>query len=199
MTHANLWRVSGDFWDNWKSLDHEFTLAGRWQRFVGPGHWPDADMLPIGHLSVGHRSVDNDRFTHFTRDEQLTHISLWSLLPSPLMIGANLPDNDDWTLALLTNPEVLSVNQDPAGKPARKIAGQPQTGEIWMKELADGSFAVGIFNRTNQPVTVDCPWRNLGFQSAPKVRDLWLRADLGRQKNFTGELPSHGCALLRVK
>jgi alpha-galactosidase len=115
------------------------------------------------------------------------------------MIGANLPDNDDWTLALLTNPEVLAVNQDPAGKPARKIAGQPQTGEIWMKELADGSFAVGIFNRTDQPVAVDCPWRNLGFQSAPKVRDLWLRTDLGRQKNFTGELPSHGCAFLRVK
>ena len=199
MTHANLWRVSGDFWDNWKSLNHEFALGARWHDFVGPGHWPDADMLPVGHLSVGHRSVDNDRFTHFTRDEQLTHISLWSLLPSPLMIGANLPDNDDWTLALLTNPEVLAVNQDPAGKPARKIAGQPQTAETWMKELSDGSFAVGIFNRTNQPVKVDFPWRNLGFQSAPKVRDLWLRTDLGRQKNFITDLSPHGCVLLQIK
>jgi hypothetical protein len=198
MTHANLWRVSGDFWDNWKSLNHAFSLGARWHDYVGPGHWPDADMLPIGHLSVGSRSVDPDRFTRFTRDEQLTHLSLWSLLPSPLMIGANLPDNDGWTTVLLTNPEVLAVNQDPAGKPARRIAGQPQSAEIWMKELADGSFAVGIFNRTDQPVKVDLSWRNLGIRSAPKVRDLWLRTDLGRQKSFTADLPPHGCALLRV-
>jgi hypothetical protein len=199
MTQANLWRVSGDFWDNWKSLNHEFSLGARWHDFVGPGHWPDADMLPIGHLSVGNRSVAPDRFTRFTRDEQLTHLSFWSLLPSPLMIGANLPDNDGWTTALLTNPEVLAVNQDPAGKPARRIAGQPQSAEIWMKELADGSFAVGIFNRTDQSVKVDLSWRNLGIRSAPKVRDLWLRTDLGRQKNFTADLPPHGCALLGVK
>jgi hypothetical protein len=199
MTHANLWRVSGDFWDNWKSLNHEFSLGARWHDFVGPGHWPDADMLPIGHLSVSNRSVDHDRFTRFTRDEQLTHISLWSLLPSPLMIGANLPDNDDWTTALLTNPEVLAVNQDPAAKPARRITGQTQTSEIWVKKMADGSSAVGIFNRTDQPVKVEYLWSNLGFRSAPKVRDLWLRTDLGRQKSFTAELPLHGCVLLRVK
>ena len=119
-THANLWRVSGDFWDNWKSLNHEFSLGARWHDFVGPGHWPDADMLPVGHLSVSNRSVGPDRFTHFTRDEQLTHLSLWSLLPSPLMIGANLADNDDWTTALLTNPEVLAVNQDACGQTGAK-------------------------------------------------------------------------------
>jgi len=198
-THANLWRVSGDFWDNWKSLDHEFTLGGRWHDFVGPGHWPDADMLPVGHLSVGKRSVGPDRFTHLTRDEQLTHISLWSLLPSPLMVGANLPDNDDWTTALLTNPEVLAVNQDPLGKPARRMIGPHDMTEMWMKGLAGGSYAVGFFNRTDQPVQVEILWRNLGFLSAPEVRDLWLRKDLGRQKNFITELPPHGCALLRVK
>jgi hypothetical protein len=197
--HANLWRVSGDFWDSWKSLNHEFLLGVRWHDFVGPGHWPDADMLPVGHLSVGNRSVGPDRFTRFTRDEQLTHISLWSLLPSPLMAGANLPDNDDWTTALLTNPEVLAVNQDPAGKPARRVTNQSQTGETWTKELADGSVAAGIFNRTDQPVKMDLSWRKLGFRSAPKVRDLWLRKDLERQKSFVTELPPHGCALLRLK
>ena len=197
--HANLWRVSGDFWDSWKSLNHEFLLGVRWHDFVGPGHWPDADMLPVGHLSVGNRSVGPDRFTRFTRDEQLTHISLWSLLPSPLMAGASLPDNDDWTTALLTNPEVLAVNQDPAGKPARRVTNQSQTGETWTKELADGSVAAGIFNRTDQPVKMDLSWRKLGFRSAPKVRDLWLRKDLERQKSFVTELPPHGCALLRVK
>jgi hypothetical protein len=199
MTNANLWRVSGDFWDNWKSLNHEFALGARWHDFVGPGHWPDADMLPVGHLSVGNRSVGPDRFTHLTRDEQLTHITLWSLLPSPLMAGANLPDNDEWTTALLTNPEVLAVNQDALGRAARRMTGLPETVEIWQKELADGSVAVGIFNRAVQPVKVEFQWRDLGLRSSPKVRDLWLRKDLGRQRNFTAELPPHGCALLRVK
>ncbi len=197
--NANLWRVSGDFWDNWKSLDHEFALAVRWHDFVGPGHWPDADMLPVGHLSVGHRSVGPDRFTHLTRDEQLTHVSLWCLLPSPLMVGANLPDNDDWTLALLTNPEVLAVDQDPAGKPARRVTDPSLTIETWMKLLADGSSAVGLFNRTGQPVKINLSWRKLGFRSRPTVRDLWMRKDLGRQEMFVTELPPHGCALLRVK
>jgi alpha-galactosidase len=198
-TNANLWRVSGDFWDEWKSLDHEFTLGARWHDSVGPGHWPDADMLPVGHLSVGNRSVGPDRFTRFTRDEQLTHISLWCLLPSPLMVGANLPDNDNWTTALLTNPEVLAVDQDPLGQPAQRVVNPDVSADIWVKKLADGSSAVGFFNRTRQPLKIDVPWQNLGLPSAPNVRDLWLRTDLGRQKNFTAELPAHGCGLLQVR
>ena len=198
-THANLWRVSGDFWDNWKSLEHEFVLGARWHDFVGPGHWPDADMLPVGHLSAGNRSVGPDRFTHLTRDEQLTHISLWSLLPSPLMVGANLPDNDDWTTALLTNPEVLAVNQDALGQPAQRLTNVLVGAEIWTKKLADKSRAVGIFNRGNTVMPVNLVWHDLGLRAKPAIRDLWLRKDLGRQKNFAAELPPHGCVLLRVE
>ncbi len=198
-TNANLWRVSGDFWDEWKSLDHEFALGARWHDSVGPGHWPDADMLPLGHLSVGNRSVGPDRFTRFTRDEQLTHLSLWCLLPSPLMVGANLPDNDDWTLALLTNPEVLAVNQDPLGLSAQRVVNPAVPAETWVKKLADGSVAVGFFNRSDQPVKIDVLWRNLGFRSVPNVRNLWLRKDLDRQKNFIAELPAHGCVLMQVR
>ncbi|MGO9585809.1 MAG: putative Ig domain-containing protein [Limisphaerales bacterium] len=197
-THANLWRVSGDFWDNWKSLDHEFTLGGRWHDFAGPGHWPDADMLPVGHLSVSNRSVGPDRFTHLTRDEQLTHLSLWSLLPSPLMVGANLPDNDDWTTALLMNPEVIAVNQDALGQPAQRLTNVLAGVGIWTKKLADKSLAVGIFNRGNAAVPVNLVWHDLGLRAKPAVRDLWLRRDLGRQENFVVELPPHGCALLRL-
>jgi hypothetical protein len=199
MTNANLWRVSGDFWDNWKSLEYEFALGSRWHDFVGPGHWPDADMLPLGHLSVGNRSVGPDRFTRFTRDEQLTHLSLWSLLPSPLMVGANLPDNDDWMTALLINPEVIAVNQDAFGQPAQRLTNFLAGVEIWTKRLADKSLAVGIFNRGNTVVPVNLVWHGLGLRAKPAVRDLWLRKDLGRQKDFTAELPPHGCALLRVK
>jgi hypothetical protein len=198
LTHANLWRVSDDFWDNWKSLEHEFTLAARWNGFAGPGHWPDADMLPVGHLSVAHRSVGEDRWTQFTRDEQLTHLSLWSLLPSPLMVGANLPDNDAWTLALLTNPEVLAVNQDALGQPAQRLTNVLAGAEIWTRQLADKSLAVGIFNRGKAAVTVKLVWKDLGLRAKPAVRDLWVRKDLGRAENFTAEIPLHGCVLLKV-
>lgn len=198
-TNANLWRVSGDFWDNWKSLNSEFVLGARWHDSVGPGHWPDADMLPVGRLSVEHRSVGPDRFSHFTPDEELTLMSLWSLLPSPLMVGANLPDNDEWTTAVLSNPEVLAVNQDPLGKPAQRMVNSNVPAETWIKPLADGSFAIGFFNRTSQPLKIDVLWKNLGLPSSPQVRDLWLRKDLGRQKNLMADIPPHGCLLLRVQ
>ena len=196
---ANLWRISGDFWDNWPSLDHNFGLFAAWYGDGGPGHWPDGDMIPFGHICQRNCDVHPDRWTRFTRDEQLTLMSLWALAPSPLMLGMNLPDNDDWTAAILSNPEVLAVNQDSLGRAARRMTGPPQVVETWMKELADGSFAVGFFNRSAQPVKVNFPWRNLGFLSAPEVRDLWLRQDLGRPENFITDLPPHGCTLLRVK
>jgi alpha-galactosidase len=196
---ANLWRISGDFWDKWPSLDRNFDLFAAWYDDGRPGHWPDGDMIPFGHICQRNCDVHPDRWTRFTRDEQLTLMSLWALAPSPLMLGMNLPDNDDWTTAILSNPEVLAINQDALGRPARRMTGPPQAAETWMKELADGSFAVGFFNRTAQPVKVDVPWRNLGFLSAPKVRDLWLRQDLGRQESFVAELTPHGCILLRIR
>lgn len=196
---ANLWRISPDFWDNWRSLNRNFDLFGAWFGDGAPGHWPDGDMIPFGHICQRNCDVRPDRWTRFTRDEQLTLMALWALAPSPLMLGMNLPDNDEWTTAILSNPEVLAVNQDSLGREARRMFGPPQTAETWMKELSDGSFAVGFFNRTDRIIEVNFPWRNLGFFSAPQVRDLLLRKDLGRQENFTAELPPHGSVLLRVK
>ena len=196
---ANLWRISGDFWDNWRSLNRNFELFSSWLPDAAPGHWPDGDMILLAHICVRNCDVHPDRWTRFTRDEQLTLMSLWSLAPSPLMLGMNLPDNDDWTTALLTNPEVLAANQDSAGRTARRMSGPPQVAETWMKQLANGTFAVGFFNRTDQPVKVNFSWRNLGFMTAPQVRDLWLRKDLGQQETLTAELPPHGCVLLGVK
>jgi alpha-galactosidase len=156
-------------------------------------------MIPFSHICQRNCDAHPNRWTRFTRDEQLTLMSLWALAASPLMLGMNLPDNDDWTTAIISNPEVLSVNQDSAGKPARRLAGPAQTDETWVKPLADGSLAVGFFNRADRPVKVDWAWRNLGFRFAPKVRDLWMRKDLGRQNKFVTELVPRGCALLRVK
>ena len=126
-------------------------------------------------------------------------MSLWALAPSPLMLGMNLPDNDDWTTALLSNPEVLAVDQDPSGKQAQLISSSPQSVETWAKKLSDGSSAVGFFNRTDKAVSMNFAWSKLGFVVRPEVRDLWLRKNLGRQENFVAELPPHGCVLLQVK
>jgi alpha-galactosidase len=195
---ANLWRISNDFWDNWRSLNHNFSLFAEWYGNGATGHWPDGDMIPFGHICQRNCDVHPDRWTRFTRDEQLTLLSLWSLAPSPLMLGMNLPDNDDWTTAILSNPEVLAVDQDVLGKPARRMIADGDGAEMWVKPLADGSLAVGFFNRTEMTIKQNYRWHYLGFSSAPQVRDLWLRKDLGRQQNFTAELPPHGCALLKI-
>ena len=106
-TNANLWRVSDDFWDAWKPLKEQFTRLHNWTPFRGPGHWPDADMLPLGNV----RAVERNGWTRFTTNEQFTLMTLWSIARSPLIMGGHLPRNDTFTLALLTNDEVLAVNQ----------------------------------------------------------------------------------------
>ncbi len=197
--NANLWRISMDFWDNWLALNRNFDLFAKWQTNGTPGHWPDGDMIPFGHIAIRNCDIHPPRWTWFKRDEQLTLMSLWSLAPSPLMLGMNLPDNDDWTTAILSNPEVLELNQDKLGKQAKRISVPGVKAEIWTRELADGSHAVGLFNRTNQTLAVNLNWKQISFSSKPKVRDLWLRKDLPAGKIFTTEIPMHGCVLLRVK
>jgi len=196
---ANLWRISNDFWDNWKSLNHNFDLFAEWYGQGKPGHWPDGDMLPFGRICQRNCDVHPDRWTRFTRGEQLTLMSLWALAPSPLMLGMNLPDTDSWTAAILTNPEVLAVDQDDLGLQAQRTIITPSVSEVWSRKLADGSLAVGFFNRTGKPVTIDFDWHRLGYASAPEVHDLWLRTDSGKQPKLITELPPHGCVLLRLK
>jgi alpha-galactosidase len=195
---ANLWRISNDFWENWRSLDRNFGLFAEWQGKAVPGHWPDGDMIPFGHICQRNCDVRPDRWTRFTRDEQLTLLSLWALESSPLMVGMNLPDNDEWTTALLTNPEVLAMDQDVLGKAGRRRSLPSPGAELWVKELSDGSVALGFFNRTNQTVEVDYPWRSLGYLYPPRVRDLWLRKDLPPAENITADLPPHGSILLKI-
>jgi alpha-galactosidase len=108
--HANMWRIIGDFWDNWTQLEDHFSLFEKWVPYMHPGHWPDGDMLPLGRIGI--RAEQGDpRMANFTRDEQITLISLFLICRSPLMFGGNLPDNDHWTLNLLRNKEALCVLQ----------------------------------------------------------------------------------------
>lgn len=108
-THANMWRTVDDFWDNWSQLNYQFKVCSKWAPYIAPGIWPDADMLPMGHISIrGERGAD--RRTNFTHDEQYTLMTLWSIFKSPLMFGGHLPDNDTFTNSLLTNNEVLEMH-----------------------------------------------------------------------------------------
>ncbi|HZM05411.1 MAG TPA: glycoside hydrolase family 27 protein [Candidatus Saccharimonadales bacterium] len=197
--YANLWRISPDFWDNWTALNRNFDLFGAWLTNAAPGHWPDGDMIPFGHICQRNCDVHPDRWTRFTRNEQLTLMSLWALAPSPLMLGMNLPDNDAWTTALLSNPEVLAVNQDPLGHPAQRLTENADGTETWTKDLADGSLAIGLFNRSRKPAKVKIFWRDFGYPSEVEVRDLWIRSTLSTQINFATELPPHGCVLLQAR
>jgi len=198
--NASMWRISGDFWDDWHALNYQFDLIAAWSGHGSPGHWPDADMVPLGHLSIHNRSVGQDRQSGFTKNEQVTFMSLWAIAPSPLMLGMNLPDTDTFTESLLCNEEVLAINQDPLGAQARRIA-RPQGAvgsEVYVKPLADGGWAVGLFNRLGIEMPISITWAELGIAGAQQVRDLWLRQNMGQQDHYNATLPPHGAILLRV-
>jgi hypothetical protein len=200
---ANMWRITDDYWDKWELLEDMFDRCERWYPFVGEGHWPDCDMLPLGHIGI--RSVDggaSDRRTRFTRDEQKTMLTLWSIFRSPLMIGGELRDNDEWTLGLLTNPEVLAVNR--SGARPRPVVGRDsaagKSGEVlWASDGPEGSTYVALFNLSGQAKRIGASWVQLGISGEKAVRDLWARCDLTSVRDrIELELPPHGCALLRL-
>lgn len=197
--HANMWRVSGDFWDEWKKLDLQFDLLAQWHSAGAPGHFPDADMIPFGHIGIRSWINSWERWTRFTNEEQRTLITLWSLASSPLMVGMNLPDNDEQTLSLLTNDEVLAIDQDAGGHPARRVAQKFGT-EVWIKDLADGSKAIGLFNRSSAEAKVELNWKEAGLTGTQNLRDLWQHKDLGAfEETFSQTIPPHGSVLLRGK
>jgi len=147
--HANLWRMTDDYWDHWHLLRGMFERCEKWAPFVKPGHWPDCDMLPLGHLGI--RSVDGggDRFTRFTHDEQVTMMTLWSIFRSPLMFGGEMRDNDEWTLSLLTNKELLHLHR--YGKGGRQVALNEEHA-IWTSEDEQGNHYAALFNLSDEPL-----------------------------------------------
>jgi len=195
---ANMWRISGDFWDRWPDLNRACDLLGKWQGVGGPGHWPDADMIPFGHIGIKCTIAGPERQTRFSKDEQVMLMSLWALAPSPLMLGNNLPDTDEWTLSLLTNDEVLAVNQDPLGSPARRVM-QTNGVEIWVKELKNGGKAIGLFNRGTAARDITLDWNDAGLTGKQTFRDLWSHKNSGTFKTrYSAQVPAQGAVLLRA-
>ena len=164
--------------------DIGFGQAGL-ARYAGPGHWNDPDMLEVGNGGMN-------------ADEYRTHMSLWSILAAPLLAGNDLSTMTPETVALLTNRDVIAVDQDSAGKQGDRISAEGPI-EVWARPLADGSKAVGIFNRHQLPLTTHVDLRTLGFAHGAKARDLWLKKDLGTiDSPYTVEIPAHGVLFLKL-
>ena len=180
--NANMWRISDDFWDDWKALRLNFILMSIWSGFGSPGAWPDADMLPLGRIGIRAERGDN-RMTRFTHEEQRTLISLWSVAQSPLMFGGDLPSNDEFTNSLLTNDEVLEVNQK--GSHGAAIAEEGDS-VVWKADgPSSGSNAkyFAVFNvGDREPIDVRVDWQSLGMPESCALRDLWEHKDLGSIK-----------------
>jgi alpha-galactosidase len=200
---ANCWRTTGDIWDYWDHSDHDWRYSvseigftqERWAPFAGPGHWNDPDMLVVGHVGWGPKL----HATHLTPDEQYTHISLWCLLSAPLLIGCDMEKLDAFTLGLLSNDEVLALDQDALGKPAVRVATVGPV-DVFLKELEDGGRALGFFNRGQQEYQAEFnKLSRIGLGGKQKVRDLWRQQDLPDcNGKLSLKVPAHGVVLLKL-
>ncbi|HUI41186.1 MAG TPA: glycoside hydrolase family 27 protein, partial [Terriglobia bacterium] len=182
---GNLWRTTNDIWDNYASMYFNASSQVGIEQFAGPGHWNDPDMLEVG----------NGRMNH---DEYITHMSLWCILAAPLLAGNDLAKMTPETLAILTNPEVVAVDQDPKGVEGHRVwQGGPY--EVWAKPLADGSVAALLMNRGEDAEKITVSLKDIGLGSSATVRDLWARKDLGSfTGSFTSSVPRHGAVLVKV-
>ena len=202
--NANMWRISGDFWDKWSKLNEQFDLLAAWKGAGAPGHWPDADMIPFGHIGIHCTPAGGDHFTKFTREEQRTLITLWGIAPSPLMLGMNMPDNDQATLDLITNKDVLAMNQDPLGIQAQRAATYFGGREVWTRELSGRAEAVAAFNRGEKDALVPIRADDLGLSGFYHVYDVWNTKNAGVLGGNTNlppimlNVPPHGAVLLRL-
>jgi alpha-galactosidase len=195
--HAQMWRISDDFWDRWVDLKNQFKRFDMWNPYVKPGHWPDGDMLPLGHIGIRAERGD-PRMSLLTHDEQTTLITLWSIARSPLMFGGHLPDNDGFTLSLMTNDEVLAVNRQTSSSKQLFAQGNQVA---WAAELP-GSEAkyVAVFNigdAGDERIRLD--WSSLGLPAKCVIRDLWAKREIAASQNGnTFDVRPHASGFYRI-
>jgi alpha-galactosidase len=183
---GNLWRTTGDIGDSWESMTRIGFGQDALAPHAGPGHWNDPDMLEIGNGGM-------------TGTEYRTHMTLWALLAAPLLAGNDLRSMSPETVAILTNRDVIAVDQDALGKQGHRIRGDGAI-EVWAKPLASGAHAVGLFNRGQSAARISVRWSELGVQGRRKVRDLWAGRDLGRvEAEYAADVEPHGAALIRIE
>ncbi|MCR4564392.1 MAG: alpha-galactosidase [Clostridiales bacterium] len=194
--NANMWRLTGDFWDSWDKLKAMFERTSKWYEYVKESCWPDCDMLPLGRLAKNASyEGEKDRYTKFTTDEQVTLMNLWCIFRSPLMLGGELNENNDWDLWLITNDEVLSANIK--GNNPRPLS-YDEHEAVWVSD-GDGCKYLALFNLSDEERTVSVETKQTGIES-PDVRDLWLHKDLGTvKKKIKVPLKPHASVMYKLK
>jgi len=192
---SNTWRTGGDIRDSWKSLSSRLFSQDKWAPYASNGHWNDPDMMVVGVVGWG----KDYHPTNLTPDEQYTHMSAWCLMSVPLLLGCDLTKLDEFTLSLLTNDEVIAVNQDALGKQATVISRQGDAG-VMAKDLEDGSKAVGLFNPGEGSKQVVLNWDDLKIKGKYIVRDLWRQKDLGTfDGEFKADVNQHGVVMVSLR
>jgi len=183
---GNLWRTTGDIQDNWKSMSSiGFDKQTGHEQYAGPGHWNDPDMLEIGNGGMN-------------RFEYETHMSLWAMLAAPLLAGNDLRSMDDATRDILTNKEVIAVDQDSLGQQGRLIS-KTGVAQVWARQLDGGDLAVALFNRGDAMAQMSVEWPVLGLAGKHKIRDLWHHTNMGTFRDqYTTEVAAHGVVMLRI-
>lgn len=199
--NANMWRMTGDFWDDWGKLHDMFDRCHLWENEVKNGCYPDCDMLPLGRLSKnGSCHGPQDRMTQFTPEEQITMMSLWGIFRSPLMMGGNMPDNDDWTLSLLTNEEYCKMHRTSRG--AHQFYRKEKNGKgtiIWVARGKGCKYAA-LFNTKDTPAAITLELADILMPDTNyTVYDIWQKEVLGTYKNkFTARVLPHGAVLIKI-
>jgi len=182
---GNLWRTTDDISDTWESMSLIGFSQNGLQKFAGPGHWNDPDMLEVGNGGM-------------KPDEYRVHMGLWALLAAPLLAGNDLRSMSPETREMLTNGEIIAVDQDVKGIQGHRLWDEGPL-EIWAKSLADGSNAVGLFNRGGSDLKITLDFKMLNISGPAKLRDLWQHKDLGvAQDSYSATVPKHGVVMLKV-
>ncbi len=197
--NAQMWRIEDDLWDNWPSVKNMYSRIEGWAKLVQPGGWPDADMLPLGHIGLRAERGD-DRLSKLTHDEQRTMMTLWSIFRSPLMFGGDLTTLDPFTTSLLTNDAVLQVDQHSTGN---RIAYSQGDLRVWTATSsanpAHGKRYVAVFNLGDMPLDTHVSWRQIGInRPASAVHELWTKADMQPADDLSIQLAPHASALYSV-
>ncbi|CUM71176.1 glycoside hydrolase family 27 protein [Turicibacter sanguinis] len=195
--HANMWRMTNDYWDCWEDLLFAFEKCHEWENHGGAGHWPDADMLPIGRIGV--RSCERgrgDRQTLFTKDEQVSMLTLWCMFRSPLMLGCELRDSDEFTVSLMTNEEVLHVLNHSQG--ARQLYREDQK-IAWMSCDDELGYYLALFNIGETEIIIRTDLKDLGLREEYIIRDLWTKKDLIKTStSFECCISPHGSQFFKL-
>jgi len=182
---GNLWRTTGDISDRWQSMLGIFDKQNVLATYAAPGHWNDPDMLEIGNGGM-------------TDTEYRAHMSLWSILAAPLLAGNDLRDMPPSIMEILTNREVIAIDQDPLGKQAARLS-QSGDQEIWVRDLAGGAKAIVLFNRGGDTTKMTLKYADAGVKNISKIRDLWAHQDVPASgAEFSANVPSHGVVMLRL-